>query len=231
MPQIIARATNTVRNKNIAMVVLCLVFLCWFAYDGFVSWPKQNDEKVAEILRRMDGPTPEIDPQHLQELQAWKTGGGWNAATSESRKQMDEIINGPPKLAEGWRSNLDLVMQRWIVLGLIGAVAGAIWWLIHCQHRRAIAEELFVSPARGANVPWDNIEIVDNTRWKSAGIVEITYVDANGIKKKAKFDDYETEREPLIQILDLIGEKALKAEFIPKEESHKEESPETGSEK
>jgi len=214
MPQIIARASNTVRNKNIAMLVLCAGFLFWFTYDGFSSWPKQNDQIVATTLDKMR--TMEVLPPSLSELQSWQ---GWNNESPENRKRMDAIIAGPPKLADGWHTSLDMTVQRWIVVGLIAAVAAAIWWFLHCQKRRAIAEENFVSPARGIEIPWDKIEVVDNTRWKSAGIVEITYTDSTGTKQKAKFDDYETDREPLIQILDQLAEKATKAEFIPKEEA------------
>jgi len=218
MAQIMARATNTVRNKNIAMLVLCVVFLGWFAYDGFSHWPARNDGVVTYMKGMTEDDPPRLDPKYRTELEAWK---GWNHETTETRGRMHAIATEAARTGrvDTWKGPLDMAVQRWIVLGLIGAVAAATWWLLRCQKRRAIANESGVSPARGVEIPWDKIELVDNTRWKSAGIVEITYTDAQGNKKKAKFDDYETEREPLIQILDLIAEKAVKAEFIPKEET------------
>jgi hypothetical protein len=67
-------------------------------------------------------------------------------------------------------------------------------------------------------IPWEKITTVDNTRWKSTGIVDINYTDENGQSQKAKFDDYELDREPLLEILDKLSAKAVNAEFIPKEE-------------
>ena len=120
---------------------------------------------------------------------------------------------------EGWKNPFDIQLQRWIVLGLAAATAASLWWFLHCQKRRAIAEESTVSPAPGVVVAWDKITRVDNTRWKKMGIVEITFSDSQGHAHKAKFDDYELEREPLLAILDQLAEKAaVHAEFIPKED-------------
>jgi hypothetical protein len=102
-------------------------------------------------------------------------------------------------------------------LGLMAAVGVSVWWFLRCQQRRAKADERTVSPAPGVVIPWEKIKVVDNTRWKKAGIVDITYEDEKGEVRTAKFDDYELEREPLIEILDVMGAKAQGAEFLPKE--------------
>ena len=162
---------------------------------------------------------PLLDPRFRPELDAWK---GWNNETAEKRDDMNMIATESSRVGrvEGGKGPLDLTVQRWIVLGLGLAVIAAVWWLLRCQQRRVTADEGGVSPARDVTIPWGKIQVVDNTRWKS-GIVEITYVDEKGEKRKAKFDDYEVEREPLIEILDLLGEKAAGAEFLPKEEGGK----------
>ena len=36
---LVARAYKTVRNKNLLIVLMCALFLSWFAYDGFCTGP------------------------------------------------------------------------------------------------------------------------------------------------------------------------------------------------
>lgn len=212
---LVARASNTVRNKNLIIVLMCAVFLAWFAYDGYVAYPRRNDA----IVGKMKGWVKEglISADFAPTLEAWK---GWTREDAAGRARMDEVVasNKNKVKVEDWKAVLDISVQRWIVLGLIGATAASIWWFFHCQRRRAIAEENTVSPAEGVVVPWDKITLVDNTRWKSTGIVEITFPGPDGKPQKAKFDDYELDREPLLGILDELAVKAVNAEFIPREE-------------
>lgn len=219
---IVARASTTVRNKNLLIILMCAVFFAWFAYDGYVGYPKRNDRLVGQMKTWVE--EGKISPDFETELRAWK---GWSNETPDARKRMDEIVasNKNKVKVEDWKAVLDISVQRWIVLGLAGATAASIWWFFHCQRRRAIAEETTVSPAEGVVVPWDKITRVDNTRWKSTGIVEITYPGADGKPQKAKFDDYELERDPLLEILDQLAIKAVNAEFIPKEDTPAEPPP------
>ena len=76
--------------------------------------------------------------------------------------------------------------------------------------------------APGVVIPWEKITRVDNTRWKNHGIVDITYTDAQGATQKADFDDYKLQREPLLAILDQLGDKAVNAEFLPQEQPKEE---------
>jgi hypothetical protein len=213
---LVARASTTVRNKNLLIILMCGVFFGWFAYDGFVGYPKRNDR----IVERMKGWLDEgkIDPDFEKDIRAWQ---GWSNETPEARQRMDAVVASSKNKVkvEEWKAVLDISVQRWIVLGLGVATAGSIWWFFHCQRRRAIAEETTVSPAEGVVVPWDKISRVDNTRWKTTGIVEITFPGQDGKPEKAKFDDYELEREPLLEILDQLAMKAVNAEFIPREEA------------
>src|ERR1035437_6464864 len=82
MAELIARASKTVFYKNLGMVGLCLVFLCWFAYDGFINWPARNDGVVAYMKGMTQQSPPLLDPRFRPELDAWK---GWNNETAEKR--------------------------------------------------------------------------------------------------------------------------------------------------
>jgi hypothetical protein len=220
---LVAKASNTVRNKNLLIVLMCLGFFVMFLYDGFIGYPRTNDLGV-EKLKQMfaEGKIKAKDPEEMDRWQAalsnWR---GWNNATGAQREQMHEIATKGSTVAggvENWKRPFDIELQRYIVYGLAAAVIASLWWFIHCQQRRAIADDTTVSPAKNVVIPWDKITVIDNTRWKKSGIVEITYLDDAGNPQKAKFDDYELDREPLLGILDMLAEKARNAEFIPKEE-------------
>jgi hypothetical protein len=220
---LVAKASNTVRNKNLLIILMCAGFFVWFAYDGWVAYPRTNDLAVERLKNMMaDGKLKARDQDELDQWQAaLATYKGWNQATPAERARIDKIAAVGKTIAggvEGWKSPFDINLQRYIVYALAAAVLASIWWFIRCQRRRATADETTVSPAPGVVIPWDKITVVDNTRWKKSGIVDITYTDGQGSAQKAKFDDYELDREPLLAILDMLAEKADKAEFIPKEE-------------
>ena len=211
-PRLIARASSTVRNKNLLIVLMCLGMACWFAYDGWIGWPGNNDKLVAgPIATRVHD-----DPMYTQYQPVLDGWHGWNAADSKARLEISNLARATN--VEGWKTETDIRNQQYIVCALLAATAGAIWWFVHCQKRRVIAEGETVSPSPGVVLPWSKITVVDNTRWKTMGIVQITY-DVGAGPQKAKFDDYETDREPLLLILDQLAEKAVNAEFIPKEEA------------
>src|SRR5271163_4233564 len=166
---IIARASKTVRNKNLLIVGMCAVFACWFAYDGWIGWPGRNDQLAENQLavRIHDDP---LYTQFQPLIDSWH---GWNNADSDTRMKITAIAHNLN--LEGWKSETDIHNQQYIVYGLLAATVGAIGWFVHCQRRRAIAEGGTVSPLPGVVIPWEKITVVDNTRWKSMGIVQITY--------------------------------------------------------
>ncbi len=209
---LIARASTTVRNKNILILLMCAGFLSWFAYDAWVRYPRDNDRLVTVMKSYVEG--NRLSATNLPQLEAWT---GWAHEDSQSRANMTTLAQNEAKI-ENWRSETDINTQKYIVIALALAVIAAIWWFFHCQARRAIADELSISPAKGVVIPWDKIIRINNTRWKSTGIVEITYLDAAGKEQSAKFDDYEIEREPLLEILDQMADKATRAEIIPKDD-------------
>lgn len=219
---LIARASTTVRNKNLLIVLMCAVFVCWFAYDGFIGYARSNDRLVERLRSSVDETwfkqewRPEVMPWTPKNPDGWP---GWAKADTTTRARMGAIAKEAGSHAEGWRSELDIEFQRWIVLGLAVATAGSIGWFIHCQRRRAIADEASVSPSPGVVIPWEKITRVNNARWNSHGIVEITYTDAGGVARINWFDDYKLEREPLLAILDQLSEKAVHAEFVPRVET------------
>jgi hypothetical protein len=201
-----------VRNKNLMIVAMCVVFAVWFAYDGWIGWPQRNDRLVVGMIDESKTPTSRIRVEDVPLMTAWPQ---WQNASTPQRQEMADIakLNGRAE----FKTETDILVQKMIVLGLALASAGSLGWFIHCQKRRAIAEADTVSPSPGVIIPWGDITVVDNSRWKKSGIVDITYRHADG-EGKAKFDDYELDRDPLLLILDQLADRAVNAEFLPKEE-------------
>jgi len=209
-----ARASATVRSKNLIILVMCFGSMAWFGYDGWKGYPGGNDRRVDKLK----SDSSELLSADQEFVRAWKL---WANESHENHVRMDGLIEQMKTKVEGlngWKTTSEIALQRYIVYGLGCAAAAALWWFFHCQRRRVIADDKTISPKVGAVIPWEKITKVDNTRWKKMGIVDLTYTDETGQSAKAKLDDYETDRDPLLEILDLLAEKAVNAEFVPKEE-------------
>lgn len=216
--QIIAPASTTVRNKNLLIVLLCSVFLVLFIYDGWYAWPRKNDEKIKYVLTEKRA---NLVAEDIALLEAWKS---YNESTPPTRAMVWETLK-KNNLSDGWKTDLDIQVQKYIAFGLIPLVGAALWWFMHCQKRRAIATESYLSPAAGVEIPWEKITVIDNTRWERSGIVDITYMDKDGKEQQAKLDDYETARDPLIEILEYMADHAKNAKHLPEEAATDEAAP------
>ena len=206
-----ARASNTVRNKNIILFLMCASFTVWFAYDGMIGWPERNDR----IVKQMKGLVAErtLDPKYLPALENWPT---WDNATSAQKSEMSHVVKQAGSRVERWEEETSVRNQLIITWALAAVSMGALCWLIMCQRRRVTADEHGLSPSPGLLIPWDRIKVVDNTLWNKKGYVHITYEGSTGAERKVTLDDYIVERLPLIEILKVIDARATRAEFLPK---------------
>ncbi len=225
---LIARAAKGTRNKNLLIIVMCAVTLGLFIYDGWFGYPAGNDRLIAGLIAKAEDPKGGVDPSFESEIKGW-SAKHWSTASTEEQKRMDEIITSSKNVfsPEGWKSPLDILIQKLIVALLVVATAAALWRFVRYQKRRVVADDGTISPAPGLVIPWEKISLVDNTRWQKMEIVQLTYTDGAGKASTVEVDGYYLEREPLLAILDQLAEKAVNAEFIPKEEEGAGESPAT----
>lgn len=212
-----ATASRTVRNKNLILIGMIVVFAIWFAYDGWSGWPSKNDEIVTrQIPARIS--QNKLTADAADDFKDWK---GWNQETPERRKLLEKSSH--ENHFEGFHGEMDILIQKLIVIGLALGALVAIWWYAHCQKRRAIADDAGLSPEAGVLIPWDAITRVDNTRWKRSGIVDVTYM-LNGEEKITKLDDYLLDNLP--PVLNEVAVRATKAQVImPAEDAAKTSTP------
>ena len=214
---LIATASTTVRNKNLIMIAMCLVFLGLFAYDAFWGYPQNNDALVARMLK--DAEAAQLDSakgnglkaDDLSLLRRWPPGG-WKEAAPVLRDEFTLEFRDHRHLADGWKSSQDIMIQELCVVFLALASTTACAWFKRCQNRRVTADDNQLSPERGVEIPWANITKVDNLQWKKKGIVTLEYRDAAGATQSILLDDYLVDN--LVPILELLTHKADQAEFL-----------------
>lgn len=216
---LIATASTTVRNKNLIMIAMCLVFLGLFGYDAFWGYPKKNDALVAQMLRNAKAAQEDpakgngLKADDLTVLSRWPAPpGGWNEAPTSLRDEFTLEFRDHRHLAEGWKSSPDIFVQQICAGFLVLANGAAIAWFLRCQKRRVTADDMMLSPEPGVAIPWVNITKVDNLQWKKKGIVTLEYCDAAGAPQSELLDDYLVDN--LVPILEMLAQKADKAEFV-----------------
>jgi hypothetical protein len=203
-----------ITTRNVILALMCAVFMVWFFKDGWFGYPATNDRVVQAVSEASDTSTT----THIL-AKNWK---GWSNESAESREEMTEALKKETgsqagKIAQAWHQPFDVTLQRFLSVLLILVNVWSIGRLITFLRKRVECDDTTISPRRGVVVPWDKITCVDNTFWRGADIVQITYMDAEGKAQKADLDGYECDREKLIAILDQLAEKAVNAEFLPKE--------------
>jgi hypothetical protein len=205
---IVAKASKTVRNKNLILVLMCAGFAAWFAYDGFLGWPKGNDASVAAAAQN---PKLVFKDEDLATLRSWP---GHSNSTEIQRLEIAKILHDhTPDLT--FRTDSEISLQQEIVYGLALATFAALLFFFNCQRRRAIldTDAKTLSPKPGLLLPIDAITKIDNTRWKKTGIVDITYTTPAGKLAETDLDDYKLDGLP--PLLNELSTLAEKAEFIP----------------
>lgn len=200
-----ATASRTVRNKNLILIGLVVVFAIWFAYDGWRGWPAKNDQ-IAEKQIPARIAQNKMPAEVVERVSNWQ---GWNHETPERRKTLESIVQ--EYHLEGFHGDVDILIQKAIVIALSISTLAAIWWYFHCQKRRVVVDDAGLSPEPGMTISWDSITKVDNTRWKRSGIVDVTYLE-NGEEKIAKLDDYLLDGLP--PVLNEVAVRATKAHVI-----------------
>ena len=181
--EIVARAGQYYRNTRYIMCAILVGAGLWFAYDGWVGWPKHN-RKVAEVKRRID----EAD-------RAGDTPGA-AAARAELGKMSKE------------KSSSDILLQKILGVSLPPLGIGLLAWALYASRGayRLTGRTLHV-PGHPP-VTFDQITRIDKRLWDRKGIA---YLDYEGSSNRIKLDDFVYDRKPTDQIFERI-EKELAPE-------------------
>jgi hypothetical protein len=186
---IIARASNEYRVKRLIIVGMLIIMGAWFAYDGLVNWPREN-QRIEQLRKDVET--------------ARKAG-----KESEVHKLDAEL------LTLKHHSDTDLLMQK--VLGFSLPPLGLfvlIWSLYHSRGQYRLQENLLNVPGHPP-IPLDAIRSIDRTDWDRKGIAFLNYELRSGKKGSARLDDFIYQRKPTDDIFNSIEDFTGTAEPTP----------------
>jgi hypothetical protein len=173
---LVARASTEYRVKRLIIVVMLVGMGGWFAYDGFINWPRENAE--IEQLKK------DIEVNRADELK---------------RAQLEAELN-----KKSPHTPLSIQLQKVLAFALppIGLVV-LVWSLYRSRGAYRLNGNLLHVPGHPP-FPLDAVRSIDKTDWDRKGIAYINYQLPNGAKGAACLDDFIYERKPTDDIFKRI---------------------------
>jgi hypothetical protein len=173
-PTIVARPSHHYRDyraKRLYMTIMLIAGGLWFAYDGYIAWPRENArieqlKKDVEVARRAN------DEAKVRQL---------DVQLGKLEFRNDTSINTQKYLA--------------IALPLLGLAVFA-WSFYQSRGTYHLADNVLTVPGHPP-VPLDAITSIDKTDWERKGIAYLHYeLPGPGAKGRLTLDDFVYERDP-----------------------------------
>jgi hypothetical protein len=175
---VVARAGRYYRNTRYLMVLLVLGFGIACIYDGWVRWPRQNQE-LAHVEEALQTAQRKQDQTAIRDL---------------SSKRSELKLHTPMDL--NIQKALGLILPPLAILLLIRAL-----YISRGEYR--LEEDVLHLPGH-PGIPLANITKVDQKLWDRKGILYFEYQLADGTSGRAKLDDYVYARGPTDAIVERI---------------------------
>jgi hypothetical protein len=171
---------NSYLKRYLLLAGVCLPLSLWFAYDGFIGYPKQLE--IAEAYDK------------LRDLESTERQSQWQAIAS---------TNGwPSRIPEKTAAEIADSIFGQYVWGSLSFAAGLIALLYYLRSRGTWVEptETGLTTSWGQKLDFKDVIRLDKKKWESKGIAKATYRDSN-LNRVFVFDDFKFDREPLGKIL------------------------------
>jgi len=148
----------------------------WFAYDGYVAWPAEEEryQKLVELTADLVEEGEKITDKNPEVKRTWEAFAAENDLKSKVPKH---------------RSQGDLSGQRGIAgFGTLIGLIFSVWvWLQHLKSVRAGGD--MITGAGGEKVEFDRIVDTDRRKWETKGIAYAIY-EKGGRKRRLCLDDH-----------------------------------------
>ncbi|MEZ6095986.1 MAG: hypothetical protein R3C03_17480 [Pirellulaceae bacterium] len=188
-----ANFQNSYLWRYLAIGLGCLAFSGWFAYDGFVAYPKKLEyAKAYDQLLEIE--EPERSQKWIETVQE----NGW------------DIRHTPAERAEEVEHSIQS-QYFWGIITLLIAIPALITYL-RARPSWVEATENGLTTSWGQTVDFSQVTKLDKKKWEHKGLARAHYNDG-GKERVFVFDDLKFDRPVIDQLLyDL--EQQLKPEQI-----------------
>jgi len=177
--------------RYLILAGVCLFLAAWFAYDGFIGYPRQL------TYAREYGQLADLEPPERQAK--WKeisAERGWSGATPEKEPaEIEDDIKG---------------QYVWAFLNLVVGVPALLLYL-RSRGSWVEATDTGLKTSWGQTVDFSKVTKLNKKKWSDKGIAKASYSDRHG-QKVFVFDDFKYEREPLGRML-----RELESQLTPEQ--------------
>lgn len=174
--EIVARAGSYYRRTRYIMAILLIAGGAWFGYDGFVGYPREN-QQLREVNAKLAEAQKNQDNSRIREL-------------SEEQKKFKRHSG---ELAH---SDMDILIQKvlCVVLPPIGLLM-LFWAFYNSRGAYRLDGHTLYAPGHPP-VPIDAIRKIDKRKWDRKGIACLEYELPGGKSGSIKLDDFVYDRRP-----------------------------------
>jgi len=192
------------RNKLLITGVICLALAGWFAYDGWISYPRDLQQEIAGRAELAPGATLIPNPRVTQSL------------AGKSAAEIERIVGSPPPyrspgevrfFGEGgdlsiptadnrakWNpyrhSPADILMQKVLAGITVVLGAGAMVKFLKVNRSRLVLDDVGLRRSDGWSVAWAQMKALRSDDYEKKGWVDLEYADAAGKTNTWRIDSY-----------------------------------------
>lgn len=206
--------TGERRTRITILVVALLASSLWFAYDGWIGWPAQNEREYREQL------PPDARGADLRILPDVTEAKAKTLATARTLEEIETVLGGSPgaktafdvrwygpggsvvvELKDGRpsgpvtfrparRTETSLLWQKIIAVGLFLGFLAALRRFIRVRGERYRLDDSGVTIRNTGPIHWESMQRLESDRYVEKGWVDLHYTE-NGSPKTIRLDSYE----------------------------------------
>ena len=181
MDQIKARISPGYRWRLVLISLAMLGFGLYCVYDWRIGYPRMVEKYQAYEQVRADYPNthPEVWPREARQR-------GWDPEPPKKKTDRD-------------------VFTQFLMACIVLPIGGYFLVKLFRENGRWVAmDDHGLTASGGRDIAWDQMQRLDETRWKTKGIAWLHYQGPTGQTRKLLLDDFKSEREPIKQIVQRV---------------------------
>ena len=175
---LVARASNEYRVKRLIIVLMLVGMGAYFALDGWIRWPREN-QRIVELTKEKEVALHANDTAKVSQLDA-------------EIKSLSQ------------HSDTDLLMQKVLACALPPMGLFVLAWALYYSRGAYRLDNHILTVPGHPPIPLDAIRSIDRTDWDRKGIAWINYELSDHKTGSACLDDFIYQRKPTDDIFKQI---------------------------